>query len=234
MIHDDVDFRLEGYKAASKNTEESFFNSFVCGEFTTLAECHTEDGRRSYYVLHDSTEAFGIPGEPEIVALHIQRDAENQVYRFQHTTVPLPAMAQSWLIARGCPKEGIRLPPSASTDDSTRVLEERIMGDGDHFALIGNYTDHGPCTFMTLVLLRALDEQEPTPFRVLLERVDTRTWTRTLREGGFRTYQEAATWWKANWSRKAPELPALSAGPSSLREPSAVPAPAAPPTGPAR
>ncbi|MFI1864668.1 hypothetical protein [Streptomyces jumonjinensis] len=31
-----------------------------------------------------------------------------RVCRFQRTTVPLPATAQSWLIARGCSREEIR------------------------------------------------------------------------------------------------------------------------------
>ncbi|MFI1890246.1 hypothetical protein [Streptomyces jumonjinensis] len=237
MPRDDVDFRLEGYKAASEQIEEAFVHHIAVLDFTALAEHHTPDGRHSYYVLHDDTATWGIPGAPQIVALHIQREPEERAYRFQYATVPLLAMAQSWLIARGCSKRGIRLPPgtgTASADDTTRALEERLMGDGDHFALLASYTHDTSDTPEITVLLRAVDEQEPLPFRVLLERVDTVSWTRTLREGGFRTYKEATAWWDAHWGGEAPELPTLPASTSSLAVLPAVPVPASPPPGRAR
>ncbi|MGW4204204.1 hypothetical protein [Streptomyces sp. NPDC004726] len=231
-----VDFRLDDFEAASEQVGDAFWQHIGVHEtdFTALAEHHTPDGRHSYYVLHDGSASWGIPGGPQIVALHIQREPDAQVFRFQHTTVPLPVMAESWLIARGCSQESIRLPPgtgTASADDTTRALEERLMGDGDHFALLASYTHDTSNTPETTVLLRAVNESEPLPFRVLLERVDTPAWTHTLREGGFRTFEDATTWWEAYWDGEAPELPALPASTRSLGALPAVPAPPAPPPG---
>ncbi|MFI6289357.1 hypothetical protein ACIBCM_32210 [Streptomyces sp. NPDC051018] len=231
-----VDFRLDDFEAATDQVDEAFWKHIDIHEtdFTGLAEHHTEDGQHSYYVLHDGSVTWGIPGEPQIVALHIQRDTDAKVFRFQHTTVPLPAMAQSWLIARGCPKERIRRPPdtgAASADDTTRALEERLMADGDHFALLASYTHDTSDTPEITVLLRAVDESEPLPFRVLLERVDTTAWTHTLREGGFSTFEDATAWWEAHWDGEAPALPALPTRLSSLGALPAVPTPAAPPPG---
>ncbi|GAA2254746.1 hypothetical protein GCM10010232_49910 [Streptomyces amakusaensis] len=232
-----VDFRLDDFEAATEQVGEAFWQHIEIHEtdFTGLAEHHTPDGQHSYYVLHDGSATWGIPGEPQIVALHIQRDTSTRVFRFQHAILPLPGMAQSWLIARGCSKEGTRLLPdarTASADDTTRALEERLMGDGggDHFALLTSYTDDTSDTPEITVLLHAVNEQEPLPFRVLLERIDTTSRTHTLREGAFRTYAEATIWWEAHWSGEAPELPALPAGTPIAALP-AVAVPASPPPG---
>lgn len=234
-----VDFRLDDVEPATKLVGEAFWQNIEINEidFTVLAEHHTEDGRRSHYVLHDGSATWGIPGEPQVVALHIQRDTDAKVFRFQNMTVPLPAMAQSWLIARGCPKDRIRLPlgtGTASADDTTRALEERLMADGDHFALLASYTHDTSDTPEITVLLRAVNDSEPMPFRVLLERIDTTAWTHTLREGAFRTFEDATTWWESHWGGEAPELPALSTKSSSLGELPIVPVPASPPPGRAR
>ncbi|MEU3599281.1 hypothetical protein ABZ714_11195 [Streptomyces sp. NPDC006798] len=141
-------------------------------------------------------------------------------------------MAQSWLIARGCPKDAIRLLPGIGTtpaDDTTRALEERLAGDGDHFAVLASYTHDTSETPEITVLLRAVDEAEPRPFRVLLERIDPASGTHTLQEGQFRTVQDATAWWNAYWSGENPQLPP-AAGTTSLAEP-VVPPPATQPPG---
>jgi hypothetical protein len=234
-----VDFRLNDFEAATEPVGKAFWQhiGFHETDFTGLAEHHTDDGRHSYYVLHDGSATWGFPGEPQIVALHIQRETDARVFRFQHLIVPLPAMAQSWLIARGCPTEAIRLPPdmgTASADDTTRALEERLLDDGDHFALITSYTHDTSDTPQITVLLRAVDEKEPLPFRVLLECVDTTSWTHTLREGGFRTFEGATEWWDTHWRGETPALPPLPSSANKLAATPAVPAPAAPPPGRSR
>lgn len=120
------DFRLDGYKAVNPHADKAFWQHIAINQndLTRLAEHHSDDGRHSHYVLHDRTVTWGIPGEPQLIALHLQRIAESRTFRFQHTTLPLPAMAQSWLIARGCPADAIRLPDdmgTASADDTTRA-----------------------------------------------------------------------------------------------------------------
>ncbi|MFJ9213997.1 hypothetical protein [Streptomyces sp. NPDC102264] len=141
------------------------------------------DDRHSYYVLHDRSGTGGHPGEPQIMALHVQRDPDTHTFSFDRAMLPLAAMAQSWLIARGCPQDSIRLPGNIGTtpaDETTRALEERQMTDGDHFAALAGYTDDTSKTPQITVLLRAIDERSPKPFRVLLEELDTKDWTHTL------------------------------------------------------
>ncbi|MCX4659174.1 hypothetical protein [Streptomyces uncialis] len=225
------DFRLDGYEAVNARVDEAFWQHVAINQsdLTRLAEHHSDDGRHSHYVLHDRTVTWGIPGEPQIMALHLQRDPEARTFRFQHAMLPLPVMAQSWLIARGCPADSVRLPDGTGTkpaDDATRALEQRLTGDGDHFALLTSYTlDDHPSPQIT-ALLRAVAEEEPLPFRVLLEEADLTSFTHTLREGGFATYHEATSWWENHWRGEAVPLP--PAPPSALR----TSAPGLPPRAP--
>ncbi|MFF3501158.1 hypothetical protein [Streptomyces sp. NPDC003247] len=162
-----------------------------------LAQHHTTDDTRSYYVLYDRTATWDHPGRPQIVALHLRRDHQSRTLRFEQETLPLPSMAQSWLIHRGCPPEAIALDPELGTvpaDSATRALERRLVDGGDHYALGWSYTRDDPDDHVTLAALRALDERAPSPFRVLVEEVDRQAWTHTLREAAFDTVHEAMTW----------------------------------------
>ncbi|MFJ9033648.1 hypothetical protein ACIRQP_35120 [Streptomyces sp. NPDC102274] len=231
MSQDDLDLRLDGYKPVNDRVREQFWHAVWINEdmFTPLAVHDSADDRHGYYVLHDRTATWGHPGEPQIVALHVQRDPDTHTFSFDRATLPLPAMAQSWLIARGCPQDSIRLPGDRGTtpaDETTRALEERLMTDGDHFASLTSYTDDTSETPQTTVLLRAIDERSPQPFRVLLEETDTAAWTHTLREGVFPTFEAATEWWDRRWSGENIPLPMA---PSAHRtQPPAAPARPAP------
>ncbi|MFJ8676308.1 hypothetical protein [Streptomyces sp. NPDC093589] len=212
MPYSEPDFRLDGYQAVNDRVADAFWQHIELNQdqLMVLAEHHSDDARHSYYVAHDASVTWGIPGESQIVALHLQRDAGQRTFRFQSETLPLPAMAQSWLIARGCPRTAIALTDGSGptpADDATRSLEDRLLSDGDQFALLTSYTDDTSTKPATTVLLRATDEREPQPFRVLLEEVDTDTWTRRLREGRFTTFQDATTWWERHWSGDPAPLP---------------------------
>ncbi|MEU6148038.1 hypothetical protein ABZ848_47855 [Streptomyces sp. NPDC047081] len=223
------DFRLGGYQAVNDRVDEQFWQHIGIDEdqLAVLAEHHTANGEHSFYVMHNGAVTWGIPGEPQLVALRLQRDIAVRTFRFDHATFALPAMAQSWLIARGCPEEQILLAHglgSAPADQATRALEERLRRDGDHFALLTSYTrDTEPME--TTVLLRALDEKAPVPFRILLEEIDTTAWTHTLREGGFATFETATQWWEAHWSGEAIPLPPAS--PAARHTAAGIPAPPA-------
>ncbi|MGK4906450.1 hypothetical protein [Streptomyces albus] len=189
-------------------------------------------------MLHDRSATWGTPGQDQIAALYLVRFPASRTFRFDLVRLPLPAMAQSWLIARGCPREAIRLLPQLNVpqDQATRELEERLMGDGDTFAHVASYThDDYPGTPHVTVLLRDLNPDAVVPFRVLREVTDTDAGTYTLREGGFGTYEEARAWWNEHRGdgtvflppldaaiRKKPQPPA-AAGPkdASARRPSA-------------
>ncbi|MEU2131791.1 hypothetical protein [Streptomyces sp. NPDC018352] len=197
-----------------------------------LAEHHTADGA-SYYVLFDRTATYGHPGIPQYVAVHLQRDREKRSFDFGHSSLPLPAMAQSWLIQRGCPSDAIGLNPELGpppADETTRTLEQRLVGDGDHYAMGYSYTRDDPGDWVTVVALRSLDERAPSPYRVVVEEVDTDAWTHTLREGGFGTVQEALQWCTDRLSGTAGPLPPVRPSLSAARPalPSKAPAPGPP------
>lgn len=206
-------------------------------DLTLLAEHHTKDGEHSFYVMHNRAVTWGIPGEPQLVALHLKRDAAAHTFRFTHRMLPLLSMAQSWLIARGCPEDKILLTAGMGTDPAdhaTRALEKRLRSDGDHFALLTSYT-HDADPIEITALLRALDEKAPLPFRVLLEEVDTDTCTHTLREGGFETFEAATQWWEGHWRGEKPPLPTASPAPRHTTAGiPALPVRPAPPRGPRR
>ncbi|MBQ0855462.1 hypothetical protein J8N05_45675 [Streptomyces sp. BH-SS-21] len=175
-----------------------------------LAQHHSADDAHSFFVLYDHTATWDHPGEPQFIALHLQRDVQNRTFRFERTVLPLPSMAQSWLIHRGCPSEAIALDPDRGTkpaDEATRALQERLMSVGDHYALGWSYTSDDPDDHVTLAVLRARDEHAPSPFRVLVEEVDFDTGTHTLREGGFGTVGEAMDWSRDRLEGAARPLP---------------------------
>ncbi|RZD82200.1 hypothetical protein [Streptomyces albidoflavus] len=198
----------------------------------SLGEHH--DGAHSYYVLFDGTATWGVPGMPQLLAVHLHRDYENKTFSFEQAPLPLPAMAQSWLIHRGCPHDAITLsshpgPPPA--DAATRALERRLADAGDHYAMGYSYTSDDPDDMVVVVALRALDERAPSPYRVMAEEIDVETWTHTLREGGFDTMGQALEWCEARLDGEAGPLPPVRpAGAASLpvgvAKTAAVPRPA--------
>ncbi|MFJ7997513.1 hypothetical protein ACIQ7D_10255 [Streptomyces sp. NPDC096310] len=218
--------RLDGFKPANEQILEGFRLKIRINQdmLMPLAEHHTPDLSDSYYVLHDRSATYGHPGDAQIVALHLRRDLEAKTFDFECANVPLGAMAQSWLIHRGCPAERIGLDPALGTDpadEATRALEKRLMTDGDHCALGFSYTRDDPNDTVTLVALRALDERASSPFRVLVEEVDLDAWTHSLREGGFATVKDALLWCGDRLSGTAGPLPPVK--PAAL-----LPLPASP------
>ncbi|WP_239081145.1 hypothetical protein [Streptomyces coelicoflavus] len=233
------DFRLDGYEAVNDHVADQFWGHIVIeqGSMTVLAEHHSDDAEHSFYVMHNGAVTWGIPGEPQLVALHLKRDPAARSYQFDHKMLPLPSMAQSWLIARGCPEEKILLPEgmgTAAADEATRVLEQRLRSDGDHFAYGVSYTDDASDPVQTTVMLRAMDEKAAMPYRVLLEVADTTTWTHTLREGGFQTFEAATEWWEAHWNGDEPPLPTASPATRHTTAVPGLPARPAPLRGPSR
>ncbi|OIJ91646.1 hypothetical protein [Streptomyces colonosanans] len=226
----ELDFRLDGLDADEK-TNDAFFDQIGVSDdmLVPLAEHHSADGVRSFYVLYDTTATYDHPGVPHYIALYLQRDQEKRTFRFEHAPLPLPAMAQSWLIHRGCPPDSIGLAPelrTAPADEATRALERRLMGDGDHHALGWSYTQDDPEDWVTLAALRALDEHASSPFRVVIEEVAIKAGTHTLREGGFETAEEALTWCHDRLRGTERPLPPVRPKPSRSR-PAAVPKTAA-------
>ncbi|MFE9686785.1 hypothetical protein [Streptomyces sp. NPDC006285] len=221
-----LDFRVDKLDS-DEQVSRAFFGAVSVNDnyLDPLAQHHSADDAQSFYVLHDGTATWGHPGEPQFIALHLQRDVQNRTFRFEQKVLPLPSMAQSWLIYRGCPREAIALDPGRGTkpaDEVTQALQERLMSDGDHYALGWSYTEDDPNDHVTLAVLRDLDEHTPSPFRVLVEEVDFDTWTHTLREGGFDTVNEALAWSRDRLGGTAGPLPPVRPKPAHSRS-AAVP-----------
>ncbi|MEV6007330.1 hypothetical protein AB0M29_11030 [Streptomyces sp. NPDC051976] len=228
-----VDFALGGI-AADAETYLHFYREVGVREdmLVPLAEHH--DGPHSYYVLFDRVATYGHPGAPQVLAVHLQRDYKKQTFSFEQAPLPLPAMAQSWLIHRGCPHGRIGLDPISGpppADEATRALERRLVGDGDHYAMGYSYTSDDPDDMVVVVALRALDERAPSPFRVIVEEVDAETWTHTLREGGFETVDEALQWCDNRLTGEAGPLPPVRPAAAANRPAGVAKPPAARPPG---
>ncbi|MFF5757369.1 hypothetical protein [Streptomyces longwoodensis] len=233
-----VDFELDDFDA-DEGKYLDFYRQVAVREdmLVPLAEHHTPNGAHSYYVLFDRTATYGHPGMPQYVAVHLKRDREKDTFDFEQALLPLPAMAQSWLIHRGCPHDAIVLdsemgPPPA--DEATRALERRLADDGDHYAMGYSYTVDDPDDMVTVVALRALDERAPSPFRVVVEEVDTDAWTHTLREGGFDTVGEALQWCDDRLTGEAGPLPPIRPAAAASRPAGVALAPAPRPPGRSR
>lgn len=194
----EVDFKLDEFDADEQMCRAFYRQVAVEADMLVpIAEHHTASEEHSYYVLFDRTATYGHPGDPQYVAVHLQRDRGKRSFDFEQAPLPLPAMAQSWLIHRGCPPDAIGLDPELGpppADEATRALGQRLVGDGDHYAMGYSYTKDDPDDWVTVVALRSLHERAPSPYRVVVEEVDTDAWTHTLREGGFDTVQEALQW----------------------------------------
>ncbi|MFF7543394.1 hypothetical protein ACFZCU_07125 [Streptomyces canus] len=233
-----VDFELDDFDADGEKYLD-FYRKVAVHEdmLVPLAEHHTPNGAHSYYVLFDRTATYGHPGMPQYIAVHLERDRGKETFDFEQAALPLPAVAQSWLIHRGCPPDAIGLSPELGpppADETTRALERRLAGDGDHYAMGYSYTSDDPDDMVTVVALRALDERSPSPFRVVVEEVDTDAWTHTLREGGFATVGEALQWCEDRLTGEAGPLPPVRPAAAATR-PAALPkAPAPRPPGRSR
>ncbi|MFJ6898166.1 hypothetical protein [Streptomyces hokutonensis] len=225
----EVDFDVDEL-AADEQIYVEFFRQVSVREdmYVPLAEHHTADGAHSYYVLFDRTATWGHPGDPQYVAVHLHRHHEKRTFDFEKAPLPLPSMAQSWLIHRGCPADVIGLNPELgppAADEATRALERRLAGDGDHYALGYSYTRDDPDDMVTVVALRAMDERATSPFRVVVEEVDAGAWTHTLREGAFATVAEALKWCDDRLTGTPGPLPPVRPATSPTR-------PVLPPTAP--
>ncbi|MEV7242794.1 hypothetical protein AB0N92_16300 [Streptomyces sp. NPDC093248] len=233
-----VDFELDDFDA-DEEMYRDFYRKVAVREdmLVPLAEHHTPDGAHSYYVLFDRTATWGHPGMPQVLAVHLQRDREQRTFAFEQAPLPLPAMAQSWLIHRGCPHDAIGLNPEFGpqpADEATRALERRLAGDGDHYAMGYSYTCDEADDMVTVVALRAMDERAPSPFRVIVEEVDTGAWTRTLREGGFATVEDALQWCDDRIAGEADSLPPVRLAAAGSRSVGVAKSPAPRPPGRAR
>ncbi|MFC5675063.1 hypothetical protein [Streptomyces incanus] len=84
-----LNFALDDYQAADERTEEAFWHAVESEQdkLTPLAEHHTPDGAQSFYVLHNGAVTWGVPGNPQLIALHLLRNAKERSFRFEHAAL---------------------------------------------------------------------------------------------------------------------------------------------------
>ncbi len=158
------DYELDGFEPADDGHEQHRRDVGI-SSLKVLGEHRTDTD--SYFVLLDEGATWGIPGSPQLRAVHVSRDLSARTFEVDSKELPLYAMAQSYLIARGCPSDALSPPEGVHdpADDRTRALEARVRGDGDHFALLASYTADMRDPVETVVMLRSLDPQAVPEFR---------------------------------------------------------------------
>lgn len=194
-MNTELDFRLDDLGPADADSEYAE-EHFWSGDLTVLTEHHTTPhGSDSYVIAHDRSVTWGVPGEPQVVAIKVARNLSLNTFTMEtayHATIPF---AQNWLIKRGCPPEQIAevgAEFSTPADDLTVRIEAQIRESGARYEVIESQTsDYDPCEAWTLT--RDSDAVQ-APIRLFLEEGSSYIPTYTLREGAFPDEETALRW----------------------------------------
>ncbi|MFD1660198.1 glycosyl hydrolase [Streptomyces caeni] len=195
---DTPNYRLDGLSPADDAAAEAEGDIARWDDlFGTLAEHHTPDGQHSFFVIHDGSATWGIPGAPQFIALHITRDLTARTFRIEQADQPTVPFAQLWLAGRGCPPDALQLPDDQylePVDALTTRVERQIRHSGTRYEIKDHYTrDSVP--YETWVMVRDSDPSAADlPVRIFLEETDLDAFTYTLREGAFRDGTSANQW----------------------------------------
>nr|WP_203673458.1 MULTISPECIES: glycosyl hydrolase [unclassified Streptomyces] len=204
---------FEPADAASARAESNLW----AADLTVLAEHHTAPtGSQSYLVAHDRSVTWGVPGDPQLVAIKIERDPGNRTYTFESASHATVSFAQNWLIERGCPPESIAQGTDfiAAADDLTVRVEEQIRASGDRYEVLDSRSwDYDPCESWTMVHDSSAAQ---APVRVFLDEGDLKANTYTVREGAFAD-REPAQEWLDNRDGPLPEPPEYRRDATALR-----------------
>ncbi|MCZ4122695.1 glycosyl hydrolase [Streptomyces sp. H39-S7] len=189
----DTDFGLAAFHPADPESARSR-NLLLASDLTVLAEHHIDGARsQSFLVAHDGSVTWGVPGEPQLVAIKIERDLDERTYTFQTASHACVPFAQKWLIERGCPPDSIGQGDGflAPADGLTVRIEEQIRASADRYEILDSQCWDGPCESWTLVHDSGATQ---APIRVFLDTGDLTTNTYTMREGAFNDPQAARDW----------------------------------------
>ncbi|NEA75440.1 glycosyl hydrolase [Streptomyces sp. So13.3] len=189
----DTDFGLAAFYPADSESARGRTH-IRASDLTVLAEHHTDGTRsQSFLVAHDGSVTWGVPGEPQLVAIKIERDLDERMYTFETASHACIPFAQNWLIERGCPPASIAQGDGflAPADDLTIRVEEQIRASADRYELLDSQCWDDPCESWTLVRDSSAAQ---APIRVFLDTGDLVTTTYTMREGAFPDEHAARDW----------------------------------------
>ncbi|AEW95141.1 MULTISPECIES: hypothetical protein [Streptomycetaceae] len=221
-MNSELDLRLDDFEPADADSEYAE-QRFRAGDLTVLAEHHTApNGSHSFVLAHDRSVTWGVPGEPQILAIKVARDFNQSTFTFESAYHPTVSFAQNWLIERGCPPERISqigddfMKPA---DDLTARIEQRLRTSGDRYTVLDSYTsDFEPCETWTLTRDSVAAQ---APIRVFLEEGDFDAHTYTVREGAF-SDEDAARRWLDDRSSPLPQPPKHLGDAAALRSRAAL------------
>ncbi|MCC9707114.1 glycosyl hydrolase [Streptomyces sp. MNU76] len=191
-------FRLDGLTPADESSAEAEGDIELWDDlFSALAEHHTPDGKQSFFVIHDGSATWGIPGAPQLIALHVTRDLTARTFRIEQADHPTVPFAQLWLAGRGCPPDALQLPEDQHVEPADALtvrIEGQIRHSGARYEIKDHYT-HDSVPYETWVMVRDSDPSAADlPVRIFLEEADLDAFTYTLREGAFRDGTSASQW----------------------------------------
>ncbi|MFE2498405.1 glycosyl hydrolase [Streptomyces scopuliridis] len=213
----ELDFGLDDFEPADADSAYAQQGMWP-GALTVLAEHHTAPYRsHSYVVAHDSSATWGVPGDPQVVAIKVARDRSQNTFTFESAYHATPSFAQNWLIERGCPPERIAhinagfMKPA---DDLTVRIERQIRDSGQRYEVLDAQSwDDDPCETWTLTRDTGAAE---APVRVFLEEADFATHRYTMREGSFAD-EDAARHWLDKRTSPLPQPPENRGETATLR-----------------
>ncbi len=240
------DYRLEGFQPADPASGDEFDVLTLSDDtFTSLAWHHDRDGVASYWIFHDCSATWGLPGAAELVALCVVRDPATRTFRFSYSSEPILPLAQRFLISCGAPSRALEMRQAQRfaqpADQDTTWLERQLRYSHHRYEVLEHYT-HGPVSATDGTSIRVLVHDRDMhhahqPYRLFLETTTPDFSTYTLRQGAFTDQDAVEAWldrWYADPSTALPDPQALGTSPPSAGTPAvAVPAdhPQAPPPG---
>ncbi|MFF2955717.1 glycosyl hydrolase [Kitasatospora sp. NPDC057965] len=199
--------------------------------------------RTSHVIAFDRSAIYGVPGEPDIVAVHLERDDSAGTIRAAMKTEALVPLAERWLIARGADPEQLAQTaiPIRPADPLTRQIEEFLRSSGDRFTVRGSFTDESEPYDIWVIAQDTAPSPAEASVRVWHNRRQVDSDTYTVREGGFADL-DAAYAWTRDTSAPLPPVTSPSARAAAARHstvpaagrPRLDPTPVQPPPGPGR
>ncbi|MEU3390647.1 MULTISPECIES: glycosyl hydrolase [Actinomycetes] len=207
---DTLDFDLDDLSPTDDASEEAM-EALRAGDLTVLSQHHTTPaGSHSFVLAHDRSVTWGIPGEPQLVAIAVARDLRQSTFTFETSHHATVSYAQNWLAERDCPLEQLALRGGdfiEPADDLTVQVEHQIQKSGTRYEVLYTYTsDYDPSEAWTLVR----DSQATqAPVRLFYEKWNHDAATYTMREGAFPDIAVAQTWLDKR-SEPLPEPPEYS------------------------